>query len=283
MNKRRIRLEGDLSFLALILLILVCLIFTGGSAAEQWGVNIAMFCAASLSFLVTYFFSITAGLVTDLLILFVYINYILLGVFRTGETIDVRLYFWLLWIPVTTVAFHFFSNSMKQLQEENVRLLQQVEELTMVDEATGLENLYSFENNCAIYMRIAERYNMPMVLLVWELRYESEVRRLLGKQKFGEQVKFITDVAQKVLRKEDALFMLSDSPQLWGTIMFTNEGGEAIVIERFKKKLEEERKGKAGEKVQLDMRFGAAVYTKEGQVPLELLEQAKKRMSYNVN
>lgn len=282
MRKKNLRLEGDLSFLALILLFLVCLIFTGNSKTEQWGINIAMFCSASVSFLVTYFASLTAGLVMNLLILFVYINYILFGVYRTGNAIDVQLYFWLIWIPVTTVAFHFFSSSMKQLQDENVKLQQRVEELTMVDETTGLENLYSFENNCRIYMRIADRYKMSMVLMVWELRYENEVRRLLGKQKFEEQIQFVTNVARKVLRKEDNLFILQDSPYLWGAIMFTTAGGEATAIQRLKNQMDEERKEIEGDKVQLDMRFGTAVYETEKQLPLELLEQAKKRLSYDV-
>lgn len=282
MNKKKIRLEGDLSLLALVLLILVCLIFAGNGMQEQWEINIAMFCAASISLLVTYFFSITAGLVTDLLVLFVYINYILYEVFRSGETIDLRLYFWIIWIPLTTVAFHFFVDSTKRLQTENEGLQQRVEELTMRDETTGLENLYSFENTCLVYMRIAERYNMSLVLLVWDLRYENEIKRLLGKQKFAEEIRTISAVARKTLREEDSLFLLQDSPHLWGTVMFTNSGGEAKVVERLKEKLEEEWQGEGKEKIQIDLRFGIAFHENGNRAPLGLLEKAKKRLSYDV-
>ncbi|MSS64057.1 GGDEF domain-containing protein [Velocimicrobium porci] len=281
MKKSRYRIEGDFSFLAILLLILVCLVFTGNSA-EQWAINIAMFCVASMAFLVTYFISITAGLIVDLLILFVYVSYILYGVIHTGDPIDMQLYFWMIWIPLTTIAFHFFTKNMNQLQEENRELKQRVEELALYDEATGLENLYSFENECVIYMRIAERYKMSLILLVWELRYENEISRLMGKQKFAEQIKDISGVAQKSLRKEDSLFLLRDTPYLWGTIMFTNPGGEAIVIDRLKKNLEEEQKNKSGDNIQIDMRFGTAVYENGNQSPLEFLEIAKKRLSYDV-
>lgn len=283
MNKKKLRLEGDLSFLALVLLILVCLIFTGNTLQEQWGVNIAMFCAASVAFLVTYFFSITAGLIIDLLVLFIYINYILYGVIRTGNPIDTYVYFWILWIPMVTVAFHLFTANAKQLQTENTELRQRVEELALFDEDTGLENLYSFENASLVYMRIAERYNMSMVLLVWELRYESEVRRLLGKQKFKEEIRMISEVARKTLRVEDSLFLLQDSPHLWGTIMFTNPGGEVKVIERLKEKFEKEWQGEGKNNVHIDLRFGAAFHENGKRVPLELLEKAKKRLSYDVN
>lgn len=281
MKKSKYRLEGDFSFLALLILILVCLIFTGNNA-EQWEINIVMFCAASVAFLVTYFITITAGLIVDILILFAYISYVLYGVIHTGDTINAQLYFWIIWIPFTTVTFHFFTRSMNQLQRENSILKQQVEEFALYDEDTGLENLYSFENECAIYMRIAERYKMSLVLVVWELRYENEISRLMGKQKFLEQIRVVSNVAQKSLRKEDSLFLLQDSPHLWGTIMFTNSGGEAIVIERLKKNLEEEQQNKKDGNIQIDLRFGTAIYENGNQVPLEFLETAKKRLSYDV-
>lgn len=281
MKKSRYGMDGDFAYLALLLLLLICLIFTETSA-EQWGINVAMFCAASVAFLVTYFFSITAGLIFDLILLFAYISYVLYGVVASGRVIDVNLYFWVIWIPCATIAIYFFTRGMNRLQRENTELKRMVEEYALYDEDTGLENLYSFENECGIYMRIAERYKMSLVLLVWELRYENEISRLLGKQKFAEQIQMISEVAKKTLRKEDSLFLLQSAPYLWGTIMFTNAGGEGIVEDRLKKKLEEERQAGGASHIQLDLRFGSASYEDENITPLDFLETAKKRLSYDV-
>lgn len=279
--KRKRGLEGDLSFLAILLLLLICLVFTGNSSEELWGMNLIMFCAASVACLVTYFYTVTAGLITDLLTLFGYVSYILYGVMRNGAVLNEQLYFWLLWIPIMTVAVHFFTLSMKKLQEENVELSQRVEELTRYDVTTGLENLYSFEDECVIYMRIAERYKMPLHLVVCDLRYENEVRRLMGRQKFEQQVQFISRVMRKTLRVEDSLFLLGDSPYLWGVIMFADEKGAQIAVNRLKDKMAEEEKALANS-VNVDLRFGAVMYDGAKREPLEFLEKAKKRLAYDV-
>lgn len=281
-KKKKMKLEGDLSFLAIIVLILLCLMFIGNGASEQWGLNILMFCAGSVAFLVTYFFSITSGLMVDLIVLFGYVTYILYEVIQTGGQVDASLYFWIIWIPAMTVAIHFFTLYTNRVQKENEGLKRQVEDLALRDEATGLENLYSFENTCIVYMRIAERYKMSLVMIVWELRYEKEVRRLLGKQKFEENIQIISKVARKTLREEDSLFLLQDSPYLWGTILFTNEGGEARAISRLKEGLEKEWEKRGGERVQLELRFGTTVYQEGERIPLKLLENARKRLSYDV-
>lgn len=282
MKGNKARLEGDIAFLIILIMMLLCMVFTGNST-ENWEMNTLMFCVAAAAILITYFFSITAGLITDLIILFSYISWIMYQTLESGETIGIQMYFWVLWIPVTTTAFHFFTADMKRLQNDNKRLSQTVEELAMYDEDSGLENFYSYENECQVYMRLAERYKMPMVLLVWELRYENEVSRLLGRQKFGEQITMISEVAREVFRKEDSLFLLHNAPYLWGTIMFTNPGGEAIVIERLKKSLDEAVKNKTDNRVQIELRFGTAVYdNNKGKTPMEFMEIAKKRLSYDV-
>lgn len=282
MKRNKIRLKSDLSFLTIILLMLVCLIFTGSSSQEKWGINVVMFCAGGIAVLIAYFYSLTAALIADLLIVFAYVSYILYGVLRTGNVVDEQLYFWIIWIPLITVAFHFFSENMNALQAKNVELNQRLEELALFDEETNLGNLYNFENNCLIYMRIAERYNMPLVLLVWELRYENEVQRLLGKKKFSEEVRAISQVSRQILREEDSLFLVGDSPHLWGTIMFTNAGGEQKVIERLKQGMEEMWQKDGTNKVKMDLRFGVAVHQEGNRTPLVLLEKAKKRLAYDV-
>lgn len=281
MKKRNTVLEGDLSFLALLLLILIGLVFTGNSGGD-WGIHVVMFCAASVSMLITYFVSVTAGLVTDMLILFAYVSYVLWGVISSGKAVDVQLYFWIIWIPLMTVALHFFCRSFVRLAEEKSELTEQLEQFSVTDEETGLPNINSFEKECAVYMRISQRYNMEMLLLVWELRYENEVRRLLGKKRFFEQIRLISAVARKNLRKEDSLFLLHNSPYLWGTIMFTNKEGADIVKERLCRKMEEEQKRLADKGYRIDIRFGTAAFKDEGQSPLELLEAAKKRLPYDV-
>ncbi|MDO4273957.1 MAG: GGDEF domain-containing protein [Eubacteriales bacterium] len=281
MKKHNYSLQSDLSFLALLLLILVGIVFTG-NGGDKWEIHVLMYCAASVSMLITYFVSVTAGLITDMLILFAYVSYVLWGVIRSGETVDSQLYFWIIWIPLVTTALYFFCRSHTRLQEENNELLEQLERFSVVDEETNLPNINNFEEECAVYMRISKRYDMHMMLLVWELRYEDEVRKLLGKKRFSQQIKVISEVAQKNLRTEDSVFLLRSSPYLWGTIMFTNAEGERIVKKRLRDKLEEEQRKMADKGYRIDVRFGSTAFEDEKQTPLELLEAAKKRLAYDV-
>lgn len=281
MRANKHSVAGDLSFLALLLLLFLCLVYTGMAGEGQWAANLIMFSAVSAALLATYFISVTAGLIADLLLLFAYVSYVIVTVMQSGEPVNEGLYFWIFWTPLMTLSVHFFSRSMTRLQRENEVLSELFERYAAIDEETGLKNLYYYERECEVYMRIAERYDMELLLLVWDLRYEHELKRLLGQRKFASEIAALSAGAQQHMRAEDTLFLLGEDPHLFGTLMFAKDGGEQAEAEALIAALKQAEAERTSD-TEIELRFGKTFYQKNGQTPLELLEAARRRLTYDV-
>ncbi len=268
----------DFSFVAMVVLGFIAAYFLSADSGNQIQ-NSLILCLVSAILLITYFTSLVIGLVINAVFIFLLFGYTLISSANTGIPISANTYFWMIWPPLMTLAVGTFTSQTSDFQAENAALHNHLEEVSLIDEATGLRNLRDFENGASIYMNISERYNMPLELIVWRLRYQSDLFRMVGNENKGKVVRMICDCITDTLREEDLLYIVNDSPYEWALLMFTDYHSSASIIERIKENTEQLdfssfTKLKV---IPVDLETSVKVYDQKTTTPLSFLESARPK------
>lgn len=267
----------------MLLLLFICVMYMAENT-ESLQRNSIIFAIALTVVIITYFTSIAAGLIMNIVLIFVYSVFVVFTSTYRGVSVDPNIYFWIFWSPCLTTITYLFSKRTQEAENENAKMNEQLQRLSGVDTLTELKNIRGFEQECTVYMKIAKRYNLELVLLIWQVRYQNELSKMVGVNGMEKLVRQISKRIGETLREEDAVFVLGDSPYLWGTLLFTNTAATGIITERVGKRLKEiEIKTASGRHtVAVDMRIGTATYSEEIQSPFHFLEQATKKAEYDV-
>ncbi|MNI28945.1 hypothetical protein D3C73_827480 [compost metagenome] len=284
MRRNRSSLFSDLAFLVFLVLNFICIVFIAGSP-DHYIQNIIILNIAFLLALVTYFTTVTAGLVLNLAFIFGYGFFVLYQTVSEGGTIGVNTYFWLIMTPLLTVVIWVFTSRTRELQAENELLEKKTANLAAVDENTDLRNIISFQKDASLFTGISTRYSIPLTLLVVKVKYWSEIRRLIPEEQLSEAIYDVSQLSQSSIRTNDALYLLDKEDATWGLLLFTDREGAKIVIERIKLKLQElnDTEFSAKYKVNLGLKIGAVQYEAETvENPFDFILQAKKQLEYDV-
>lgn len=283
MKQNRNFLIADLAFLAMLLLLFVCILFVAGTP-ESFQKNIIILAAVLTTVIITYFSTLPVGLVLNIVMIFGYATYVIVYAAYRGVAISSDIYFWIIWSPCMTIAVYLFSGRTKQAEKQNEQMHEQLARLSGVDPETELKNIRSFERDCGVYMNISRRYQMGLVVVVWEFRYQRELTQMLGQNGLLQLVKQISKEILASLRQEDALYMLDNNPFTWGTMLFTDLESTHIVVNRVLKRLEnlDLTSASGKNKIILEMRSGAARFSERIDTPFQLLDEAKKKLEYDV-
>jgi GGDEF domain-containing protein len=283
-RRNRSSLISDAAFLLFLVMIYICIVFIARSP-DHYIQNIIILNVAFILAVVTYFTTVTAGLVLNLAFIFGYGFFILYQTISQGETIGLNTYFWLIMTPVLTVVVWLFTLGNRQLQAENEKLQKRASNLATVDENTDLRNSVSFQKDASLFTGISTRYKIPLTLLVVKVKYWEEIRRLIPEDQLGEAIYDVSQLSQSSIRTNDAIYLLDKDDATWGLLLFTDREGAKIVIERIKYKLQElnDNSFLSKYKVSLGLKIGAVEYQSETiENPLDFIVQAKKQLEYDV-
>ncbi|WMJ82958.1 GGDEF domain-containing protein [Oscillospiraceae bacterium LTW-04] len=283
MKQNRNFLIADLAFLCMLLLLFVCILFISGTP-DSFQKNTIILAAVLTTVIITYFSTLPIGLILNIVMIFSYATYVIVYAAYRGVTISSDIYFWIIWSPCMTTAVYLFSGRTKQAEKHNEQMKEQLVRLSGVDPETELKNIRSFERECGVYMNISRRYQMSLVVVVWQFRYQRELTQMLGQNGLMQLAKQISKELLESLRQEDALYMLDNNPFTWGTMLFTDLESTHIVVDRVLKRLEKlDLTSASGKhKINLEMRSGAARFSERIDTPFQLLEEAKKKLEYDV-
>ncbi|WP_317914495.1 hypothetical protein [Carnobacterium maltaromaticum] len=102
------KLLSDLALLGFLLLMFIIVVFTTFDQSS-FVQNIIFMNVALLLAIITYFTTITAGLILNLIFIFLQGSYALYQSISTSETFGASLYFWLVMTPLLSVTLYMFS------------------------------------------------------------------------------------------------------------------------------------------------------------------------------
>lgn len=170
-------------------------------------------------------------------------------------------------IPVPllgALSASLFQRGMKGIDTENNLLRRQVEELVLVDELTGLYNQRALYRDLRLMAGYAQRNNMPISLMLVQLRYESELRGILPKRQYTELRQRMADAVRMTVRVEDRTYCIDEKGTL-AVLLTTTEKDSVFVRNRLMAALQKEEtfEGVLDPGVKLDLRFACKQYTSE--------------------
>ncbi|WP_341280920.1 diguanylate cyclase [Paenibacillus sp. FSL H8-0537] len=284
MRRNQSSLISDAGFLLLIVVSFISIVFTAGDP-DRYLQNIIFLNVAFLIAIITYFTNVTTGLILNILFIFGFGTYTLYGTLVGGDTISSGNYFWLVMTPVFTLVTWMFTLSARQLQTENEQLNKTNSRLATMDENTNLRNSRSFQNDAAVFMALSTRYQIPLTLLVVNVKYWDELRRMVSEERMTEAIFELSQMSQTSIRTNDSIYMLSKDNPTWGLLLFTDRQGANIVIERLRHKIQEFNSAEFSSKykVELSLKIGALQYDPETiPAPLDFIVQARKQLEYDV-
>ncbi|RTE11080.1 diguanylate cyclase domain-containing protein [Paenibacillus whitsoniae] len=284
MSRFRSSIVSDAAFLLFILAALISIMFTS-SNPNLYLANIIFLNIAFLIAVITYFTTMTTGLILNILFIFGYGTYTLYQTVVVGGVIGTQNYFWLIMTPIFTVSTWLLTLGNRQLQAENEQLQKENDSLATVDPKTSLKNTLSFQTDATIFMALSVRYQIPLTLMVISVKYWDEIRRMIGVDQLMEAIHDLSKISQTSIRTNDSLYLLNKDNPMWGMLLFTDRAGASIVIERLRKTVDEWNRGEYAEKyrVGLILKMGAVEYDPEVITnPLEFIVQAKKQLEYDV-
>lgn len=284
MKSKQSSLLSDGAFLLFFILCFISIVFTAGDP-NRYIQNIIFLNVAFLIAIVTYFTTVTTGLILNIVFIFGYGTFTLYQTIVQGEAVGSQSYFWLIMTPLFTVSTWMLTLANKQLQGENDRLQKTNATLATMDENTNLRNSRSFHKDANVFMALSTRYQIPLTLLVINIRYWDEIRRLISEEQMTEAIYDVSKLSQTSIRTNDSLYMLDKDNLTWGMMLFTDREGANVVIERLKKKIITFNTVEFADKYKIDLnlKVGALEYQPEAiQTSLDFIVQARKQLEYDV-
>ena len=284
MIKNKNSISADLAFIFLLILLLACVVFCA-TDSDNFSTNFIAVSAVFVVIIITYFTSLMAGLVIDVIVLFAYLSFTIYTSLTKGFTVELYVYFWCAMLPLSTVAVGIFSRRVNSLEQETMLQQVQLDELVTMDELTGLKNQKAFLQDSEVYIHISSRYKFELICMVAGFKYMREMKTFVGKKNMDIFCKKISEAMVQKLRKEDQVYMIDRENNIWGLLLINNNSDSAgMIIERMKEKIREIDPSRIAkmQNLEVDMRFGAVTYSPEITSPVELLSRARKEMEYDV-
>ncbi|WP_309271715.1 GGDEF domain-containing protein [Paenibacillus sp.] len=276
-----------LSDAAFILLFIVCFIHVVFAAGDpnHYLFNMILLNVSFLIAVMTYFTNITVGLILNIVFIFGYGTYTIYQTVVVGEPLQSYHYYWLIMTPVLTAIVSLLTASSKRLQQEAVQLQKRNASLATLDERTNLKNSLSFQSDATIFMALSNRYDIPLTLLVMTVKHWDELSRMISQAQITEMIYDISRMSETSIRMNDSLYMLNTDHPTWGLLLFTDQDGANVVVQRLKEKVESFNTIEFSGKYKLDMKLtiGAIQYnSQEIPTPLDFIVKARQKMEYDV-
>lgn len=263
-TEQQAQLLRDAAMLLLILWAMAQALIMTFASEEMRVTYLVVLFAMDVAVLVGYFGRPSACLALCGTITCVWITYKLYGVYVRGHVLYLLDYALAPLPMLGAVGAQMYCAGIQGLFSENEMLRQQVEELVLVDNVTGMYNLRALYRDLQIMVHYCERNNLPVSLMEVRLRYESELRGMLPANSFIDLRKCMSEVIRDSVRVEDRVYTVDDKGSLV-ILLTTNERDSSVVRGRLLNALATTNRFdhilEAGTKV--DVRVACKQYNKE--------------------
>lgn len=284
MKENKLRIQSDLSFIALLLLFFVTVLYISSQTQNQT-IHIFIFSATVIIMVITYFTNITTGLVLNVLAIFVGFSLLLYESASKGIPIPSYAYFWAVCCPSYLILLSLFCYFYQEIQKENANLKNQINDLVTIDKVTGLHNKKALLHDMETYMEISIRYGHYLTLMVIELRHSTEIFSIIGEEHKNKLLFFISSTLKEKMRKEDLIYLLDFEKCRWAVLMMSNSMYfMEQIIDRIKKSIAQIDFSdfEAYSNIDIDVKIGYATFNDGIKTPLDWITLAQKQLEYDV-
>ncbi|MCR4651022.1 MAG: hypothetical protein K5662_04635 [Lachnospiraceae bacterium] len=272
---------GMLLFLTSIICGVILILFSSETYAYQ---NILMLFLQFLVGILVIFRVRTIATIAAAFEILLFAAYKLYMYFSEAHIIEVTAYIWPFLILGCLAGTTMFIQTIAQLEEINHLLNRQVDELTIVEPVTGLNNLKAFYTELERIMALSVRHNTEFGVMIVRLRYVAELKKIMSTSDFNKIRQRIAVIVEDVLRIEDYAYAMDEDGSV-GIIYFANEAGARVLRKRLIERLtdREEYDPVGGEHIRMDFRIANKQYVNELEKdPINYIRVVEGEMAYDV-
>ena len=219
---------GILCFMCCIFIACLIVIFESDSLMYQ---NLILLAGLFLTGMLVVLHTQTAATVVTAFEILSFSAYKLYQYAAQDVVIEKTAYLWPFLLLGVLGGLNLFIWSYASLENVNHILNRQVEDLTVVDTLTGLQNLKSMYWNLERIMALSMRHDTDFGLMIIRLRYPEELRKVLTRREYEGVCQKIAIIVENVLRIEDSIYSMDKDGSV-GVIYYANEEGAGIVKKR---------------------------------------------------
>lgn len=245
--------------------------------------NYIMLTLAMIVALISYYTNVTFSLISVLIVDFGYSSYRLYGNIVQGISIDIRVYYWVIMIPITAVVVTILARYILELQIQLNKVSTDNKNLVMIDETTGIRNSSALFNEIPIYMSMSKRYKLPVAIMLVRFKYSRKLKSIVGKDFFKNIIIECSEILEDSLRLEDRKYILNDE-STFAFILISDEKGCEIVKKRFKENIEKINldKNNIFKGLKLEIQIGYYNYNKDIKDAMDFVAKAESEIYYDV-
>ncbi len=235
MNKKlianRVALLQDIGMLLFLIALFIGTLITAVSPEELVLQNLLMLVALFLVVVLVMFRAQYAAVVVTAFAILAFAAYKLYSYFSAHTAIESTAYVWGFLLIAMLGGLSLFIREFSATELANSVLHTQIEELTVIDPLTGLDNLRSMYSDLARTMALCRRNGTDMGLMLVKLRYANELRGILSRKGYELLRGRVASIAQDTVRLEDRVYSIDKDGSL-GIIYFCDSSGAAVVKRR---------------------------------------------------
>lgn len=282
--KRKLENIRDVLFFNLIMLFwLLTLTFIFSTTSNINFINYILTSLLILNMILAYNLGLIPGLITSMIIIFIYGSYILYSILVIGSItkFDLEYALWLFLFPIGAFIVGNFEYEFRKLKEE-IKKIREKENLILLDEITGFLNINGFFHRLEEEISRANRTKEKVSVLCLKLADIRELKNIYGKGGFEEILRTISDEITKNTRVIDVKGVI-DEDTIGIILPNTDLNSAKIVKEKLHKVLDRiivEINGKK-RAISLRINIGEAEYNFAEDF-LSLWERAKENTRYDV-
>lgn len=245
--------------------------------------NYIMLALAMIVALISYYTNITSSLISVLVVDFAYSSYSLYRNIAKGISIDSKVYYWIIIIPIIAVIVSALAKCILELQIQSKNIYESNKNLVMIDELTGMRNYSALFNEIPIYMSMGKRYNIPISLMLVKFKYSRKLKSIIGKHFFKDIIVKSSEILENSLRLEDRKYILNDE-DAFAFILICDEKGCEIVKKRFKENIDKINleKDSVFKGLKVEMEIGYYVYNENVKDVMDFINKAEMETYYDV-
>lgn len=275
----------DIGLTLLLFCVGAMAVTVGNAGADLFIEFVMMLLVSFLAILLAGFKLNSLSLVASGFAVLGYTAYKLYFSYAYGTDIASLCFVWIVFPIVSVGAMQLFVYGNRQTELENDVLKEQVEELVMVNSLTGLYNLRSLYNDLQKQAAYAERNHMMISLMIIQLRYEAELRKILSRSHYEALLQKMAQVAVDTFRVEDRIYSLDNHGTI-GVILTCDAEGSEFAKKRIKAKIEEKNTftGITDDAIRIDVRVAYMQYKKEtyGSDMVAFKQKVENELQYDV-
>lgn len=282
--KRKLENIRDVLFFNLLMLFwLLTLTFIFSTTSNINFINYILTSLLILNMIISYNLGLIPGLITSMIIIFIYGSYILYSILVIGSItkFDLEYALWLFLFPIGAFIVGNFEYEFRKLKEE-IKKIREKENLILLDEITGFLNINGFFHRLEEEISRANRTKEKVSVLCLKLADIRELKNIYGKGGFEEILRTISDEITKNTRVIDVKGVI-DEDTIGIILPNTDLNSAKIVKEKLHKVLDRiivEINGKK-RAISLRINIGEAEYNFAEDF-LSLWERAKENTRYDV-